>query len=244
MWIEFKFEPGHKGDSTPAYRFLGEFADAFPKVEGAAEDQLAFRQVSPTKPPEVAAHRVVLKHLRAHDKEGSRWLHLTQDQLVCNFLRLGEKYPGFALLSQEAIAKLDRYLEVCTPVRIKHAAIHYVDVIEIPEPVERAILLRDYFTLGVDLPHDPFGNQASYLIRTTALPTDGTGQLDIQLQYEPPPSKGVFRFRMDWHKLRPYDGEVTPDRIRTDLKEAHESVMRCFRAAFTERTWSLFQPSE
>jgi uncharacterized protein (TIGR04255 family) len=243
MWVEFSFEPNPNRSVEPARRFLAEFAGQYPKAEVAQQDTLQFRHVSPTQLPEVVGREVAISHVRISDEPGTRWIHLTPNHLVCNFLRLGDSYPGFKALSEDAVSKLKRFVEVCQPVRIRHAAVHYVDVIDIPLPPAREILLSDYFTLGLDLPSNPFGNQLSYLLRTAVKPGDGTGVLEIQLQNELRGGDAPnLRFRMDWHKLCTYDKEVDPDRIPADLAAAHASVMRCFRAAFTERTWALFEP--
>ncbi|MCE9566468.1 MAG: TIGR04255 family protein [Planctomycetes bacterium] len=245
MWVEFLFEPNPNGLVEPALEFIKGFGDQYQKVEIAREDTLEFRQYSPTELPKVVGRTTAISHFRASDVEGTRWLHLTPNHLVCNFLRLGERYPGFANLSQDAVEKLKKYVEQCQPVKIRHAAIHYVDVVDVPITGKNEIQLADYFTLGLDLPTDPFGNQLSYLIRTAVKPTDGTGLLEIQLQNESlAPGGAAFRFRLDWHKFCPYDGEIDPDKISADLKLAHESVMRSFRAVFTERTWKLFEPKD
>ena len=245
MWVEFYFDPNTSRSVEPARKFLNEFADQYPKAEVARQDTLQFRHVSPTQLPEVVGREVSISHFRVSNEAGSRWIHLTPNHLVCNFLRLGESYPEFKVLSEDAVSKLKRFVELCQPSRIRHAAVHYVDVIDIPLPPSKEILLSDYFALGLDLPSNPFGNQLSFLLRTSVQPTDGTGLLEIQLQNELRAGDAPgLRFRMDWHKLCPYDKEVDPGRIPADLAQAHASVMRCFRAAFTERTWALFEPEE
>src|SRR4051794_7790895 len=106
MWVEFKFTPPPNNEIRPIISFLQEYKAEYPRLEVSQEDQLEFRQVSPTKLPEVVSRRTAIKHLRAQDEEGVRWLHLTPTQLVCNFLRLGEEYPGFDRLCQAALEKL------------------------------------------------------------------------------------------------------------------------------------------
>ncbi|MBP3956364.1 TIGR04255 family protein [Gemmata sp. G18] len=245
MWVEFLFDPNPSESVEPKFEFLGQFTNQYPKLEILHEDTLEFQQFSPKQLPKVVGRKVEIRHLRASDEKATRWIHVTHNRLVCNFLRLGEGYPGFRALSEDAIAKLKSYVERCQPLKIRQAAIHYVDVIEIPLPENRAIQLADYFTLGLDLPVDPFGDQLSYLLRTAVRPADGTGALEIQLQSESlAPDGKRLRFRMDWHKSCPYDGEIDPDRILADLKRAHESIIRCFRSAFTETTWKLFDPED
>ena len=73
---------------------------------------------------------------------------------------------------------------VCKPIKLEYAAIHYVDIIEVPMPVGGVLELTDYFTLGVAVPKNPFGDQVSYLVRTALQSDDGTGVLDIQLQLD------------------------------------------------------------
>jgi uncharacterized protein (TIGR04255 family) len=247
MWVEFKFELADPNSAIgPAeIQFLREFRQNFPKLRISTKNQLEFRQVSQDAWPEVTGQRTEVTRYTALNADGSRWLHVTRDQFVCNFLRLGDNYPGFAELSKEAVGKLSRYVEVCRPVKLQYAAIHYVDVIVLPASESGEIRLADYFTLGLDLPAESFGDQAAYLIRIGTVPRDGTGVMDVELQMGPPDfKKRLFRFRMDWHKWCPYDGEVDLEKIQKDLEKSHESVMRCFRAAFTEQTWKLFDPSD
>lgn len=244
MWVEFKFDPNPDPRVESAVAFLQEFATEFPKITVGEENLFEFRQVSQKKIPELL-WSVAVKHLRTHDADEFRWMHLTQTQLVCTFLRLGEKYPGFEALSHEAVSKFKRYVEVCQPAKLRYTAVHYVDVIDIPVPASGSINLADYFTLGVDLPRDPFGNQVSFLVRTQVVPTDGTGPMEVQLQLDSlVEGARAFRFRLDWHKQCPYDGEIDLERIPVALKLAHESVMRCFPKAFTAATWELFEPKE
>lgn len=245
MWIEFDFEPNPSGAVQPAVQFLQEYADQYPKLEILHEDRLEFRQVSSQQLPQVVGRQVSIKHIRAHDEEGTSWLQVTPNQLVCSFLRRGEKYPGFDSLSKESLAKFTRYVALCSPVKLRNAAIHYVDAIDVPAPASGEIRLADYFALGLDLPADPFGDQLSYLVRTTLRPPDGTGSLEIQMQFDSfDQEQHLFRFRMDWHKFCPYDREADPVPVGAKLKDAHESVMRCFRAAFADRTWQLFGPQD
>lgn len=243
MWVEFNFDPKPDKETRSSVLFLQKYAQEYPELEISQEDRLEFRQVSPTKLPEVVARKTAVKHIRVQDAEGARWMHLTATQLVFNYLRLGEKYPGFSALSEDALTKLGQYVEICKPAKLRHAAIHYVDVVEVPVPATGEIELRDYFLLGLDLPKNPFGSQLSYSVKTALQPPDGTGPLEIELQFLPIiTEKRVFRFRLDWHKSCPYNNEVEPARVLNDLKLAHESVMRCFRPAFTDRTWQLFDP--
>src|SRR5262249_8215450 len=100
MWVEFAFDPNPDGLVESAIQFLKEYEHEFPTLEFAREDTLEFRQVAPDKLPEVVGRKSTLKHIRAHNKEGTRWLHLTPNQLACNYLRLGDEYPGFATVSQ------------------------------------------------------------------------------------------------------------------------------------------------
>jgi uncharacterized protein (TIGR04255 family) len=245
MWVEFNFDRNPGEEVGRAYAFLQSYSSEYPQLEVTGEDQLEFRQVSPAKIPEIVSRKQSIKHLRVHSGQGNRWLQLTPTQLVCNSLRLGESYPGFDAMSTDAVAKLVRYSEMCGPVKLRFAAIHYVDVIEVPVASSGEVQLEDYFTLGLDVPKDPFGSQLSYLMKTMIRPADGTGHFEVQLQFEQAVSeRNVFRFRMDWHKFCPYDGEVDPLRVLQELKRADESVFRCFRAAFTEKAWQLFEPSD
>ncbi len=244
MWIEFTFEPWPKSSPGTAVVFLQRHAGEYPELELTQEGWLEFREVPSRKLPEVVSKTVAIKHIRARTTDGSRWLQLTPTQLVCNFLKLGDSYPGFAALSAEAVAKLASYVEACRPTKLLGAAIHYVDVIDVPVPEAGEILLRDYFTLGIDLP-DVFGLQGDYLLKTAASPRDGTGPLEIQLLHDIQAArKEALRFRMDWHKSCPYNKDVQPGAILALLQAAHASVMGCFRAAFTERAWQLFSPNE
>jgi uncharacterized protein (TIGR04255 family) len=246
IWVEFLFDPNPNNSSEIVQSLLGEFSAEYPKIEIEHADTLEFHQVSPKELPKVVGRESAISHLRLRDEKGTKWIHIQPNYLVCSFLRLGDSYPGFSALSKDAVSKLQRFIELCKPLKVRHAAIHYVDRIDVPvHPTNREIQLSDYFTLGLDLPSDSFGNQLSYLMRTTLRPTDGTGLLDLQLQSEVLAADATsFRFRMDWHKYCPYDGEIGIDAIESDLRRAHESVMNCFRAAFTERAWKLFEPVE
>lgn len=245
MWVEFNFDPNPAIEVESAVSFLQEYAQQYPKWEVSQEDRLEFRHISPKKLPELVGRKIAIKHLRAHDEQGSRWLHVTPRQLVCNFIRLGENYPGFSVVAADAVVKLGRYVELCRPLKLRFAAIHYVDVIDVPVSASGKVHLGEYFALGLNLPSEPFGDQVSYLIQTTVVPPDGSGSLEIQLQLDSVVRvREALRFRMDWHKVCQYDAEVDLERISEGLRLAHESVMRCFPAAFTERTWALFEPTD
>ncbi|MFO1022596.1 MAG: TIGR04255 family protein [Planctomycetales bacterium] len=202
-----------------------------------------FIQRAPTEPPKVENPEVQLERIRAMTKGGEKALQLTKNQLVCNFIRLGQDYPGFSKLNNTAIDLLQRFSDVRGIERVDYAAIHYVDEIRIPFLDSESVDLTHYFTLGVEPPVDPFGNIVGFQIRTQLQPEDGTGPLEIQLKLDRPDrADRALKFRMDWHKWCPYDQAFDAAQLTEILNQGHESVMKCFRASFTEKAWQLFEP--
>jgi uncharacterized protein (TIGR04255 family) len=246
-WIGFTFEPApqkRSWDLQAAQEFLGRYSGALPHIEAIFSTNYEIAEISPTDRPEITRREVRLDHIRARNSEGTRWVQLADDQLVCNVTRGGGEYPHYPIRRDESLSKLSDYIESFQPVSVRRAELHYVDLIEIPIPPEGQIKLEDYFNLRVEAPQD-FGMTYYYAIRVFLRPPVDGDTLEVRFQTEPSKSDTkTFRFRMDWNMVCANIATLDRDLIVQRLDDAHACLWNYFRASFTEKTWDLFQPSE
>lgn len=246
-WIGFSFNPGQQGRHwglETAGKFLAQFEDSLPHREAVFAAHFEVQELSPGSRPRIVRQGEELQSVRARDAEGTHWLQVGADRLVCIRARGAHDYPGFEPLRDEALDKLSEYLEFFRPSGLRSVELHYVDQIEIPIPPEGRIDLADYFNLRVEVP-DEFGPVDDFSTRLFLSPPNGDDTLEVRFQSEPPNRETeVYRFRIDWHMVCPNLAATDRETVGSRLEKAHEDLGGFFKASFTERTWALFRPSE
>lgn len=244
-WIGFQFSPGPakpKWELKTADAFADLYKETLPECEAIIETKFQIQHVTgkPQRPkitPEDS-----LDKLRARNADQTRWLQLADDHMVYNQMR-GDSYPGFESLRDEALLKLADYVDFFKPASLRAVELHYVDVIEIPAPADQRIQIQDYFKLRMEVP-EQFGLTWYFSTQALIRPPEGeSGVLHVRFQaLKPTPEK--FPFRLDWHyvclNFPTWEREVVCRR----LDQAHTCLVDYFRAAVTDKTWQLFEPSD
>jgi hypothetical protein len=102
--------------------------------------------------------------------------------------------------------------------------------------------LEEYFNLRVELP-EAFGTSVYFALRTWLKLPDTDNLLEARIESVPTgPDSSVDRFKAEWRYRSVDIRSNDPDLLRTRLDQAHASVLDCFRASMTEKTWELFLP--
>lgn len=244
-WITFTFasdEEGRKWDLPGATEFLSLYRDSLPVQAVLYQTEFQFQDLSPYQRTEIVKQETQLDSVKAHNQEGTHWLQIAKDRLVCNRTRGKGAYLGYESLRDEALSKLSKYVLFFRPSRLRTAELHYVDLIEIPIPPEGKLDLEQYFDLRVHLP-ETYGPTWYFSTRLFLSPKIPGITLEVKFESQPPvPNSNTFRFQFDWHigcsKIGVFDQQVVKER----LDKAHDCLKDYFRASVTDKTWELFQP--
>lgn len=246
-WIEFRFDhPTDRSewDWQTASDFFDQFQDEYTEREVAVQHRLQIEKVERNQKPRVVDERVHLEGMRAFPADRGRYLQLTGDSLACNFLRTDANgYAGFDALKEESLAKLRAYVDYFRPTRLLQVALQYVDLVRIPFEGDR-IELKDYFTIGQDLPEVVFGPTLSFLVQYTTRPPElRRDLLEVRLWNDLPDPEGpTGQFRMDWRLTASEELSFDEAVLAPRLDQAHERLLDCFRKSFTDAAWKLFEP--
>lgn len=245
--IEFQFEAGpdkKPWDLPVAVPFMKRFEEAFPNGEIVASDQFRIEKRSPEGIPREIQTRRILERLRGHNDERSRWLQVGNDLLVYNLVRhQAGAYPGFEQVRDEALDKLDQYVEHFRPICVRQIGLTYIDVIEIPRTTEPKLRLDDYFKLGIEVPDEPFGPVAQFLVGLVLPRTKEADQLALTLQTEPvAPDSAAYRFVMQWQATCEDVKTLDRQEIIRRLEAANTRMVACFKDCFTAEGLKLFGP--
>ncbi|HZV04248.1 MAG TPA: TIGR04255 family protein [Gemmataceae bacterium] len=245
-WIEFRFD--HATDRPEwgwplASAFFDQFQNDYPEREVMVHHQFQIAKVESKQKPRVVDERVDLAGMRAFQADRGRYLQLSQDSLVCNFVRTDAKgYEGFDALKREALSKLRAYVNFFRPTRLLQLAMQYVDLVRIPFQQSR-IELKDYFTLGYDLPEEVFGPTLNFLVQYATRPPGSRDILEVRLWNEQLDPEGpTGQFRMDWRLVAFEELSFAQDVLGPRLDQAHERLLDCFKKSFTPQAWAMFEP--
>lgn len=246
VWISINFDSNEtktEWDLDKVKHFTELSAEEFPKLEALQEQTIQVTETSPNDLPKVTGKDVRVEAVRLWNQERSRVMELRDDQLAFHVIKTSNQEPRFHVVREAVTPKLAEYVNVFQPSRIRHASLHYLDIIDIPKPASREISIKDYFRHACDLPLEPFG-----LITATTqqfqviCPTD-PGPLFFRLQNLPSPEEeNVFRFRMEWHKQSTEINSLDLEDVWRRMSQAHDYMRECFKAALTEPALALFEP--
>ncbi len=245
-WVEFRFDQAADRPEwgwQAASAFFDQFQEEYPEREVAVQHQLQVVKVESNKKPQVVDERVNLAGMRAFRSDRGRYIQLSQDTLVCNFVRTGAKgYEGFDALRGEALTKLRAYVDFFRPTRLLQFAVQYVDLVRIPFQQGR-IELKDYFTLGYDLPEAVFGPTLNFLVQYATQPPGSRDILEVRLWNELPDPQGpIGQFRMDWRLMAFEELGFAEAVLGPRLDQAHDRLLDCFKKSFTPQAWAMFEP--
>ena len=245
--LDFQFDPNPEKRPwaldvvTP---FLAQFGDTLPHCEIIQAEEIRIEKRSEDGIPEAVSGRMSLDHVRAHDDDETRWLHVGNDVMSYRLVRRVDDYPGFKAVWQESQEKLTHYVEYFQPTAVRRSRLRYVDVVDIPQRPGGGIVIEDYFQLGVTLPDDPFGPLGEFAVRYSFPRSDDRDAAQLVFSTQPARSDAVVSFRMQWYSICEDLDTLEPEVLTARLDAAHEHVTKCFFASFTSRGLALFEPEE
>ena len=205
-WIEFHVEAPDNEQTWPdeTDAFLCEVEPEFAMQEAVLKDQvqLVGRDPSTLRPNEIKGKTELLR-VRAFDPERTRCLQAGEGIFVYNLSKKGADYPGFDVLLTQALGYLDTYSRRFRPQYVRSAALHYVDLVIIPDDGTGRLSLDDYFNLALRVPRDadwPLGDIRVAIAVPLNPKEPRSDVVTVQFASEPRAHKsGEFRFRFHWH---------------------------------------------
>jgi uncharacterized protein (TIGR04255 family) len=248
VWVSFDFDPNEnkrEWDLNLVKKYVEHYKTKLPKIEVMQEKQIQFKETSPTDLPQVVSQEVRPILFRLSNEIRSRVVQLGDDHLSSHVLKIGDDYPGYQKVRDETQQRLEEYINIFQPSRVRNATLHYLDIIDIPLPENSKINLVDYFKTSIDLPEEPFGLTNTFSIQFQVACPNDKGPLLLQLMRIPAPlESNVFRFRMEWHKLSLDINTLDWPQVFSRLEVAHNYMTECFLASFTRHTLDMFEPIE
>lgn len=246
VWISVEFEPNENKrdfDRNRLDALVEQLRTEFPKRQVIGERTIEVQETTASELPRVVNQEVRLQGVRLWDQTGSRAVLIGDDRLEVHLLRTPDTTPGFRRVREATEPRLAEYVQTFQPVGIRSAALHYLDIVDIPVPDSGELNLQDYFTYVVDLPKSPFGT-TTHVAQEFQLncPVDA-GPLFLRLQSMPESQDSeVARFRVEWHKQSLGINSLEPSVVWERLEKAHDYMRDCFKALLSERTLELFEP--
>jgi uncharacterized protein (TIGR04255 family) len=247
-WISFEFDPNEdkrEWDMGLLRQYVETYKSSLPKLEALHERQFQMQETSPTELPKVINQQVRLQLVRLSDEARSRILQIGDDRLSFHVAKTDAGYLGYETIRNEAAQKLEDYVQVFQPSRVQNAALHYLDIIDVPVPASGRIDMKDFFIGSADLPEEPFGGVTALSFHFQANCPVDPGPLYMEVASLPLPATDaakIFRFRMEWHKQCLRVNTLDMAQVLNRLDVAHKYLVDCFRRSLTERTLDLFEP--
>lgn len=244
--IDFHLDPNPEKqpwDLPVAMPFVEQFKDFMPHIEVVQAEEIRIVKRSPQGVPERLSGKISLDLVRAHDEGERHWLEVGNDRVAYRLLRGGMEYPGFDSVLNEGLKVLNQYKEHFRPTAVRRATLTYLDIVKIPRTAGDGVELDEYFRLGMKLPEDPFGQLGAFTIRFTLSPSPDSDRLHLVFSTEPTTEKDFLRFRMRWQSLCDAINSLDAVELRRRLMAAHEHLVKCFLACFTDQGLKLFNPT-
>ena len=245
-WIAFDFEPQTDKtawDKEQINAFAKAHSDDFKRMDAIIKEEYSLERTSEKELPRITNRRHIIDVARMFNDDDTRIRQLGEDRIAYNLLRkAGDKYPGFPVLLNEAIAYLNQYVNFFQPSSVKLATIHYMDIIDIPLTGE-PLVLTDYFEFIPDIPQETFGLTIGYALAfVTKCPFD-EAPLQTSLTLVPPPNKSTLRVRLEWNKTCPKVNFQDEEEMKVDLMRSKDFMVKCFERMITDKTRALFGPA-
>lgn len=246
-WIEFHTQGSDSEQTWPSEldRFLGEIKAEYPTTEQHFQETLQVVERSAEGMPVQLAGQRKMYRVRSFDEARRHCVQVGLDTLVVNLIKGDGPYEGFHHLLPTAIDQFDRFVRVFRPRAVMSAALHYTDVVRIPQESGSSSRLEDYFRIGVQVPNDEtwiLGRIGFDFTVSLSADTGESDELELRFRREPPdPGAAEHRFRIDWHAVCSKLDTLSTEVLSARLKKVHDAVKVRFRDCFEKPTWALFR---
>lgn len=246
VWISIDFDPNEnkrQWDLGLVQEYVRNYHEEFPRLEALHEQTIQVLETSPTDLPRVVNKEVRLQSVRIWKPDRSQMLQLGDDQFSFHVLKTAGETPGYGRVREAAEPRLEAYVRLFQPSRIRNATLHYLDIIDIPKPDCGKVNLRDFFPQAPDLPEEPFGPIMAVTHQFQVMCPVDEGPLFFRLQNLPsPPEQNSFRFRLEWHKQSVDVNTLDLEVVWRRMNASHDYMRACFDAALSAATLELFEP--
>jgi uncharacterized protein (TIGR04255 family) len=240
-WIEIETEIGEVGarwSAADTRAFMSELSDGF------SAKRLRWRTELDLDPED--AQPTLSRYCdRVEGVNGSenRVVQIGQNVLIFSALRDKNPWPKFGDFCDQAMEALRAYRKHINPGEINRATLHYRDIVHIPcKNRDGGIKIEDYFKVypQAEIPGRKLGYYSIDLYFSPSDSGDGIYLESRPLKYDE--DHRSLPIELLWHSLSKVSGPVTEEQVAHSLRASNESLLEVFRACFTERGWSLFEP--
>lgn len=246
VWVSFDFESNENKISWPSdmvEKYMAIYATDFPNRNVRITKAINLED-SPGTIPKIVNYQEQIRGYRLRDVAESQMLHVGDDELSYHIMKTSSEIPVYRKVCTQAQEKLEKYVELLAPKQIRHATLHYLDIVDIPLPASRKIDLKEYFPLWSDLPVEPFGDTCGITQQFKAACPVDPGPLFLQFKMVPTPEHSdVLRFQMEWHKQSTDVNSLNLTNVWKRMDTSHAYMWDCFKASFSQRTLDLFEPT-
>ncbi len=138
VWISVDFDPNEKKreplDAQRVEDYRQRVRSEFPKRESLHATTFTFEEKSATELLRVTDKDVRLKSVCLWNHDRSRLIQIDDDQFAFHVLKTPAETPSFSRVRAAAQPNPEKYVQVFLPQQIRHATLHYLDIVEIPRP--------------------------------------------------------------------------------------------------------------
>lgn len=249
-WIEFHMEAAQDQHVWPSQleSFLPKLGEEFPKSEREflATEVVEVGKRDPSGVPLEISGETRLERVKAFDASRTRCVQVGENLLVFNLTRKGAEYPGFPLLLKEGLRHLAAYDECMHPQYVREAALHYVDVIEIPFESSGIVRAHEYLNLRVTTPEGenwPIMKSATQVSIDISGRTEHPDHLVVGLQTDSDAAHpDRLKVRINWHAVCREVGTLDPNILAERLRGVRAVIRQFFQKAVTDKLWETFEP--
>jgi len=244
-WMSFRFDPGIAQPAWNRHRFkllLDDLASTHPDIQEMKRQAVELTASKRNGVPKVRKIIEDILAMRALSEDGLRAVQMRSNELVVNYIRGGNDYPGFDALLEEAMEVSHRYQELYRPLGVVEVALHYIDVVFLPKNDEGNVDTEEYLTVDFRIPPN-FGNFSAFDIRTVVRPLPEKLPVHMYVASEAGlDDDPEQKIRIEWHTSKVSTSVMGEEEVRANLNAAHDRLAKCFQSIFTAKGWALLEP--
>jgi uncharacterized protein (TIGR04255 family) len=245
-WIEFKFdlsdEPATWDKKTAEY-FINEcFEDFQPDQFFGYAGQAQIKVDAKTGRADLVGAETVFERIRAFTGDRSRCVQGGRNILVFNQMKT-DKWPGFEPMREAAHDAVSKYMKFRGLTKLTSVALHYRDVVSVPQGEKGGVRLNDFFTIHPEVPEQVYQSMSGFRFTVQLPEVCDQANTILTIQSLPPTGNSAdsYSFAMDWHVTSTGSVESL-DSAESWLEKAHTKLRGMFESAFTRQGLELFEP--
>ena len=232
---------GASWDETLPERFFEEVKQNFPKMQERPKHKAEITLGESGKAStEVQTLPSVFQFLT---EEGHRIIQVSDNLLVVNQLHPYRHFEEWEDLFYKA---LDIYKKLASPLKIDRIGLRYINRFEIPVSPGKAVSMADYFAIFPTVPHSLGKIHGPFLVQMQVSQNDDRHVLHIVFGTEdvPQSEEGKQAFMLDIYDIASLDIEPDKKELSTEIRLAHENVVKTFEDSITDTLRELYGVKE